>query len=132
MESGEPVPFADLLLVWSASDGLLGTADDVRLPVTTDENGEFIFGGLSSGLYDLETYEDDPMVAMSKPVELGSYVTETGGVWEIFDRPEEEGPGGELAATGLGTASMTLYALGLLAAGLSIAVIRRNRVRVSE
>jgi hypothetical protein len=130
MESGDPVPFADVLLVWSASDGLLGTADDVRLPVTTDENGEFIFGGLSSGLYDVETYEDDPMVAMSKPVELGSYVTETGGVWEIFERPEEPGPGdggGELAATGFGSGSLSLYAMALLTAGLALAVIRRSR-----
>ncbi|MFZ4505345.1 MAG: MBG domain-containing protein, partial [Microbacteriaceae bacterium] len=127
MESGDPVPFADVLLVWSASDGQLGTADDVRLPVTTDENGEFIFGGLSSGVYDVQTYEDDPMVAMSKPVVLGSYVTQTGGVWEIFERPEEDGSGGELAATGFGAGSLSLSAMALLAAGLALAVIRRSR-----
>lgn len=134
MESGEPVPFADVLLVWSASDGELGTDDDVKLPVTTDANGEFVFGGLSSGLYDVMTYEDDPMVAMSKPVPLGSYVTETGGVWEIFERPiDEPGDGdGELAETGFGAGSMSLYALGVFAAGLALAVIRRTRVRVTQ
>jgi LPXTG-motif cell wall-anchored protein len=130
MESGDPVPFADVLLVWSASDGQLGTDDDVRLPVTTDENGEFIVGGLTSGLYDLETYESDPMVAMSKPVELGSYVTETGGVWEIFERPEEGE--GELAATGFGAGSMNLFAMGLFAAGLAIAAFRRTRRRITD
>jgi hypothetical protein len=134
-ETGEPVPFAEVLLRWSGSDGELGTQDDVLFPIVTDGNGEFIVGGLISGVYDVETYADDPLDAMSKPVTLGAYMTQEGGIWELFDEPEDNGGGdgdGELAETGFGAGSMSLYALGVFAAGLALAVIRRTRVRVTQ
>ena len=128
-ETGEPVPFAEVLLRWSGSDGELGNADDVFFPIVADENGEFIFGGLISGTYDIETYADDPLDAMSKPVVVGAYVTVDGGIWELFDEPEDNGGGddGSLAATGFGAGSLSLYAMALLTAGLALAVIRRSR-----
>jgi hypothetical protein len=128
-ETGEPVPFAEVLLRWSGSDGELGNADDVFFPIVADDNGEFIFGGLISGTYDIETYADDPLDAMSKPVVVGAYVTVEGGIWELFDEPEDNGGGddGSLAATGFGAGSLSLYAMALLTAGLALAVIRRSR-----
>jgi len=128
-ETGEPVPFAEVLLRWSGSDGELGNADDVFFPIVADENGEFIFGGLISGTYDIETYADDPLDAMSKPVAVGAYVTVEGGIWELFDEPEDNGGGddGGLAATGFGAGSLSLYAMALLTAGLALVVIRRSR-----
>ena len=131
-ETGEPVPFAEVLLRWSGSDGEINTLDDVLFPIVADENGEFIIGGLISGVYDVETYADDPLDAMSKPVELGAYVTQEGGIWELFDEPEGGGGDGDLAETGFGAGSMTLYALGLLTAGLALAVVRRTRARVTR
>lgn len=131
--TGEPVPFAEVLLRWSGSDGAMNSPDDVLFPIVADENGEFIVGGLISGIYDIETYVDDPLDATPKPVELGAYVTQEGGIWELDDEPESGGgDGGGLAETGFGAGSMTLYALGLLTAGLALAAFRRTRARVTR
>ena len=121
-----------MLLRWTGSDGELGNADDEFFPIVADENGEFIVGGLISGIYDIETYSDDPLDAMSKPVELAGYATQDGGIWELFDEPDggggdNGGDDGGLATTGFGAGSLTLYAMGLLTAGLALAVIRRSR-----
>ena len=46
-----PVPFAEVLCVWSGFDGILGTADDLNLHRIADANGQFNLEGIPGGEY---------------------------------------------------------------------------------
>ncbi|MBH0008135.1 SdrD B-like domain-containing protein [Salinibacterium sp. SWN1162] len=51
-DAGEPgLAGVDVTLVWFGADGVAGGGDDVTFVETTDDNGEYFFGGLPEGNY---------------------------------------------------------------------------------
>jgi hypothetical protein len=124
--TGEPVAYCEARLRWSGSDSELHTEDDVLFPVLCDENGEFTIEGLVSGSYDVETYDEDPLVAIPKPVDLDAFATQDGGIWQLIVRGSDDG---ELASTGFNISTLAGTGFGLIVIAIIAMGTRRKQRR---
>ncbi|OAV44003.1 hypothetical protein A3850_005615 [Lewinella sp. 4G2] len=80
---------ATMMQIMTGPDGLVGTADDAdATPVTTDENGDYLFGNLAPGDY----YVVIPMDAVPTDFPLSSNATSTGFTEEDPDGADPDNP----------------------------------------
>jgi LPXTG-motif cell wall-anchored protein len=123
-DTKEPVPFCEVFLQWSSSDGELDTPDDVFFPITCDAQGTFSIEGLISGTYKLVNQDPNGYPVNPNVITVAPYSDVVEPTWELVRSPYPEPT---LPHTGLDQFPAGLAALAILLMGTAAMVVSRRR-----